>query len=216
MPPSLFAPRSLISGTAAPFSGPPYPSSQPVFHNMSRASVDRAADALDRVVGWVDLVAKSCVIFLVVAVTSIMLAQVFFRKVLNSSLQWSEELSLFGLVWIVWIGAVVLMRNWEHINIPTFIDLVPKKHRFWPIALSKIAAIVFLALLIWYGFDVFTQRFHGRSPSLEISSRWAKLSIPVGAVFMALFAVNTMLRDVIEFRRRNFDHFESQGDPGVE
>ncbi|MCH8182193.1 MAG: TRAP transporter small permease [Proteobacteria bacterium] len=183
---------------------------------MSRASVDRAADALDRVVGWVDLVAKSCVIFLVVAVTSIMLAQVFFRKVLNSSLQWSEELSLFGLVWIVWIGAVVLMRNWEHINIPTFIDLVPKKHRFWPIALSKIAAIVFLALLIWYGFDVFTQRFHGRSPSLEISSRWAKLSIPVGAVFMALFAVNTMLRDVIEFRRRNFDHFESQGDPGVE
>ena len=183
---------------------------------MSRASVDRAADALDRVVGWVDLVAKSVVVFLVVAVTSIMLAQVFFRKVLNSSLQWSEELSLFGLVWIVWIGAVVLMRNWEHINIPTFIDLVPKKHRFWPIALSKIAAIVFLALLIWYGFDVFTQRFHGRSPSLEISSRWAKLSIPVGAVFMALFAVNTMLRDVIEFRRRNFDHFESQGDPGVE
>lgn len=183
---------------------------------MSRASVDRAADALDRVVGWVDLVAKSCVIFLVVAVTSIMLAQVFFRKVLNSSLQWSEELSLFGLVWIVWIGAVVLMRNWEHINIPTFIDLVPKKHRFWPIALSKIAAIVFLALLIWYGFDVFTQRFHGRSPSLEISSRWAKLSIPVGAVFMALFAVNTILRDVIEFRRKNFDHFESQGDPGVE
>lgn len=183
---------------------------------MSRASVERVADTLDRIVERIDWLAKAFVIFLVVAVTGIMLAQVFFRKVLNSSLQWSEELSLFGLVWIVWIGAVVLMRNWEHINIPTFIDLVPKKHRFWLIALSKIASIVFLALLIWYGFDVFTQRFHGRSPSLEISSRWAKLSIPVGAVFMALFAVNTMLRDVIEFRRRNFDHFESQGDPGVE
>lgn len=183
---------------------------------MSRDSVDRIADAIDRAVDVVDWFARAVVVFLVVAVTSIMLAQVFFRKVLNSSLQWSEEVSLFGLVWIVWIGAVVLMRNWEHINIPTFVDLVPKKHRFWFIGLSKVATIVFIALLIWYGFDVFTQNFHGNSPSLGISSKWAKLSIPVGAVFMAIFALNTMLRDVIEFRRKNYDHFENQGNPGSE
>lgn len=183
---------------------------------MSRDSVDRIADAIDRAVDVVDWFARAVVVFLVVAVTSIMLAQVFFRKVLNSSLQWSEEVSLFGLVWIVWIGAVVLMRNWEHINIPTFVDLVPKKHRFWFIGLSKVATIVFIALLIWYGFDVFTQKFHGNSPSLGISSKWAKLSIPVGAVFMAIFALNTMLRDVIEFRRKNYDHFENQGNAGSE
>ncbi len=183
---------------------------------MSRASEDRIVDTLDRIVGGIDWLAKAFVIFLVVAVTAIMLAQVFFRKVLNSSLQWSEELSLFGLVWIVWIGAVVLTRNWEHINIPTFIDLVPKKHRFWFVGLSKVASIVFLALLIWYGFDVFTQRFHGKSPSLEISSKWAKLSIPVGAVFMMVFALNTMLRDVIEYRRQNYDHFENPNLPGTE
>lgn len=177
---------------------------------------DRVADTLDRIVDVMDLIAKGFVVFLVVAVTVIMLAQVFFRKVLNSSLQWSEELSLFGLVWIVWIGAVVLMRNWDHINIPTFIDFFPKKHRFWFLGLSKIASIVFLALLIWYGFDVFTQGFHGRSPSLEISSKWAKLSIPVGAVFMTVFALNTMLRDIVEYRRGNYDHFESQGNPGSE
>lgn len=183
---------------------------------MSRANVERIADTLDRIVERVDQLSRAVVIFLVVAVTAIMLAQVFFRKVLNSSLQWSEELSLFGLVWIVFIGAVVLMRTWEHINIPTFIDLLPKKHRFWFLGLSKAASIVFLSLLIWYGFDVFTQGFHGKSPSLGISTRWAKLSIPVGAVFMVLFALNTMLRDVVEFRRRNYDHFESQGNPGIE
>lgn len=183
---------------------------------MSRASEDRIVDTLDRIVGGIDWFAKAFVIFFVVAVTAIMLAQVFFRKVLNSSLQWSEELSLFGLVWIVWIGAVVLTRNWEHINIPTFIDLVPKKHRFWFVGLSKVASIIFLALLIWYGFDVFTQRFHGKSPSLEISSKWAKLSIPVGAVFMMVFALNTMLRDVIEYRRQNYDHFENPNLPGTE
>ena len=183
---------------------------------MSRDSVERVSDTLERIVERVDQLARGFVIFLVVAVTSIMLAQVFFRKVLNSSLQWSEEVSLFGLVWIVWIGAVVLMRNWEHINIPTFVDLVPKKQRFWFIGLSKVASIVFLALLIWYGFDVFTQKFHGNSPSLGISSKWAKLSIPVGAVFMVIFALNTVLRDVIEFRRKNYDHFENQGKAGSE
>lgn len=183
---------------------------------MSRANEDRVADTLDRIVGGIDQLAQALAVFLVTAVTAVMLAQVFFRKVLNSSLQWSEELSLLGLVWIVWIGAVVLMRKWEHINIPTFIDLVPREHRFWFIGLSKVASIIFLALLIWYGFDVFTQRFHGKSPSLGISDKWAKLSIPVGAVFMVIFALNTMLRDVIEYRRKNYDRFENQGNPGME
>jgi TRAP-type C4-dicarboxylate transport system permease small subunit len=173
-------------------------------------------EKLDRIVGAIDRLAQAFVVFMVASVTAIMLAQVFFRKVLNSSLQWSEELSLFGLVWIVFIGAVVLMRNWEHINIPTFVNVVPIKARVWFIAFSKLASIVFLAFLIWYGFDVFSQNFHANSPSLGVSTKWAKLSIPVGSVLMVLFGVNVLLKDFIEYRRKNYEHFEHQGNPGLE
>jgi TRAP-type C4-dicarboxylate transport system permease small subunit len=179
-------------------------------------TLDGVANTLDRIVEHVDRLARAFVVFLVVAVTTTMLAQVFFRKVLNSSLQWSEELSLFGLVWLVLIGAVVLMRNWEHINIPTFIRLLPAKRRAWFIGLSKVATIIFLAILVWYGFDVFFQNFHGTSPTLGISTKWAKLSIPVGSLLMVIFAINTMLRDAVEYHRKNYDHFDKQGKPGTD
>ena len=41
----------------------------------------------------------------------IMCGQVFFRYVLNSSLQWSEEASIWAMVWMVFVGSVVVMRE---------------------------------------------------------------------------------------------------------
>jgi TRAP-type C4-dicarboxylate transport system permease small subunit len=59
----------------------------------------------------VDIVARLASIFFVLAVLIIMSSQVFFRYVLNSSLQWSEEASIWAMIWMVFIGSVVVMRH---------------------------------------------------------------------------------------------------------
>ena len=170
----------------------------------------------EKLIVWLDRLSRSAVVVFVITITVVMLAQVFFRYVINSSLQWSEEISIWALIWMVFIGSAVIMRDWAHINIPTFTNLIPIKVRPYFLIFSKVATILFLLAVIWFGFKVFNQNFHARSPSLDLSTRWAKLAIPVGAVLMAVFAFNAMLLDLINLRRGNDAHFENQGNPGLE
>lgn len=169
-----------------------------------------------KLIEWLDGLSRYTVVVFVITITVVMLAQVFFRYVINSSLQWSEEISIWALIWMVFVGSAVIMRDWAHINIPTFTNLLPIKIRPYFLIFSKIATILFLLTVIWFGFKVFNQTFHARSPSLNLSTRWAKLAIPVGAVLMTVFAVNAMLLDLINLRRGNDAHFENQGNPGLE
>ena len=171
---------------------------------------------ISRLVEWLDRLSRFSVIVFVATITVVMLAQVFFRYIINSSLQWSEEISVWALIWMVFVGSAVVMKDWAHINIPTFTNLISIKVRPYFLIFGKLATIVFLAAVIWFGFKVFNQNFHARSPSLNMSAKWAKLSIPVGGVLMIIFAINALLLDFINLRRGNDAHFENQGNPGLE
>jgi TRAP-type C4-dicarboxylate transport system permease small subunit len=172
--------------------------------------------AFQRFVDFVDAIARYLSVAIVITITGVMLTQVFFRKVLNDSLQWPEELSVAGLAWLVFVGAAILIRNWEHIGIPTFVDLLPGKARIAVMVLAKFLTIVFLAILLWYGIQVFNATFHGKAPSLPFSSRWAKLSIPVGGGLMLIIAINSILKDLLALWRGDLTPFKRPDIPGVE
>ena len=90
----------------------------------------------------VDFVARLVSIFFVLCVLAFMTSQVFFRYVLNSSLQWSEEASIWSMIWMVFIGSVVVVRRWEHIYIPTVVKLLPIKIRSLVIVFTKILVLI--------------------------------------------------------------------------
>ncbi len=158
-------------------------------------------DPLNRFADLIDLGADLVAGLLAATVLAVMLAQVFFRYVLNDSLQWSEELAVWGLVWMVFIGAIGLLRHWRHISIFTFVRMLPSRLRAYPLLLSKVLALLFLLTLTYYGIEVFGGTFHATSPSIGISTRWVKLAIPVGAFFMALLAVLSIVSDSIRLYR---------------
>ena len=161
----------------------------------------------------IDYVSKGILVIMILFITIIMLLQVFFRYILNSSLQWSEELMLMNLTWVVFIGGIILMKNWEHANIPTFINLLPIKFRPFLFILAKTLTILFLLTLVWYGIDAFMQNFHAKSPSLKISTRWAKFSIPVGSIFMIILAFNILLKDISSLINKDTEYFKRLGEP---
>jgi TRAP-type C4-dicarboxylate transport system permease small subunit len=145
---------------------------------------------VDRIVAAVDAVARGLAILLVIVITASMALQVFFRYVLNSSLSWSEEVSIWALVWLVFIGSVVLMREWEHINIPTFVNLLPLRFRPYVIIVAKGLTLLFLAVVAVLGYEMVSKGYHADAPVLHLSTRWAKLSIPLGATLMLVLGAN--------------------------
>ena len=158
-------------------------------------------------VDGIEAAAKVAVLGLTLLVFVVMLGQVIFRYVLNSSLQWSEELAVWGMVWMVFIGSVLLMRRWEHISITTLVRYAPLKVRPFLVIFNKAAALVFLVIVGYYGIEVFAGSFHAKSPSIGLSTRWIKLAIPTGAVLMAVVAAYAIADDLRRLIRRDFESF---------
>jgi TRAP-type C4-dicarboxylate transport system permease small subunit len=78
---------------------------------------------------------------LLAIMVAMILAQVFFRYVLNDSLAWTEELSKFAMVWIACLVSPWAYR--EHLNVS--IDMF---HEALPCLLKRIAEITITLLVM--------------------------------------------------------------------
>ena len=130
---------------------------------------------------------------LMVAMLTIMGLQVCLRYVFGTSLPWSEELSRYLLIYMVYVGAAVGVRNRSHIRID-IIDTVLSNRL--TIALRRIVDILVLAYLAYVAFtavEVALVSWQTPSPALRISMGWFILAITVGFGAAALRLIASYL-----------------------
>ena len=168
--------------------------------------------ALDRVLGALDWLARSAAMALSTAIIAILSAQIFFRYFLNSSIVWSEEVSTWCLIWLVFLGSASIMRRWDHVHIPLLIQRLPLGVRPAMIIFAKLATCLAVALICYYGVQMVLGPIHMRSQATDISTRWIKISLPLGAGLMALFALRGAIEDLRRWRRGELEYFRKYGD----
>jgi len=156
------------------------------------------------------------VMALTIAITAVMLAQVFFRYVLNDSLQWSEEVSVWLMIWMTFIGGALLSANDEHMAVSMVLTRLPDALRPWFVVATKLLTLLFLGFVVFYGLKFFDASFHKVSPSTGLSTKWAKLALPVGSALMFLLTVNSLLLDAVAIRRGDRERFVPRTDVAID
>lgn len=134
--------------------------------------------------------------------------QVCFRYLLNSSLLWAEEVGIYAMVWLTFLGSSLLLREWGHIGITVLLRRASHPVRVALLFAIEALMLLFLVFLAYYGTTTAVFGFSRRSPSMGFSTWWLKLAIPVGAVLMTLNLVEQIVADVIHWRRGDVRHFE--------
>ena len=89
----------------------------------------KALQALGKVNYWLSHVAKNIAGGMLALMVVLILAQVFFRYVLNNSLPWTEELAKFMMVWVACLVAPWAYRENLNVSIEMFADALPLKLR---------------------------------------------------------------------------------------
>ncbi|MEX0343914.1 MAG: TRAP transporter small permease [Rhizobiaceae bacterium] len=164
------------------------------------------ADLLDRMI-------RIATGILMVILVAVMVAQVFYRYVLNSSLTWSEEVAVNLMIWVVFLGSAILVRRWEHVQIPTVVQASPAGLRTALIFLARLASMACMVVFLWFGMEAFFGSHHATSFTTGISTRWIKLSIPVGAALMLVYATLLLLEDIAALRANDTKRFETVTPP---
>jgi TRAP-type C4-dicarboxylate transport system permease small subunit len=136
--------------------------------------------------------------FLVVASLVAMVVMVFGNVVLrygfNSGILISEEMSRYCFIWLTYIGAMIAMREREHLGVDTLVRRLPRAGKKVCLFLSE-AMMLGVNVLFFIG----TWKMHelqvtNISPVVGISMIWVYGIGYVVAVVMALFNLAVLVR----------------------
>lgn len=150
-----------------------------------------------------DLITALFVTVILILLISIVIYSIFMRYVQNNAPGWTEEVSLFLIVYVVFIAGRVALNRGQHVGITFIVDLLPKKASLVARVLSNFGTMTFMVALAWYGykFSIFFQNF--TAPATGVSMFWLYVVIPVGAGLMALEALILLIRDIAAFMMKN-------------
>ncbi len=145
-------------------------------------------------------------VFLVIILT----LQVLSRYVFNAPLDYTEEASRFGLIWLVFIGSAYAAYLNEHFVVHLLVDSIKFPGRTAYLILVDVAVILFFAGLIYYGAKL-AWRNPRIEPALNLSMGWAYLAIPVGCALMVYHLLVALVR-VRVFGDSVYAKYESEYD----
>ena len=145
------------------------------------------------------IIRLACILLAIISMLGIL--QVITRFILNQPMTWTEVLIRILIIWMIMLGTVIAFREGAHISLDF---LFRKSGRFQrPLhLLITVACVVYLSVLIWYGFDLaWRTRFQqiGSMEFLPMSIGYAAL--PVGALFSAI----TVIANYLDPKRNELD-----------
>lgn len=142
-------------------------------------SLREISDKINYIVKYVGFV-------LMAVMTVVIVLQVFYRYVLDSSLSWSEELARYLFIWTVMLGASVGVKEKFHVAVTLIKNRVPKVlQRILDVVFDILLGVVALAMII-YGYDLAKSVAIQLSPATRISMYWVYLSVPVSGVLIII------------------------------
>ncbi len=120
-------------------------------------------------------------------------------------LAWIEELVLFGLAWLVFIGLGLALERGRHIAMTVLFARMPAPARAVVGALINLVGLAFCLFLVKAGFDItaFVLRSGQISPTLNITMAWLYAPLPVGFSLLALRYLLELVRRPNRFSQAN-------------
>jgi len=111
---------------------------------------------------------NSILAILLALMVIIVFSNVIGRYFLESSLAWSEEISRFLFIWLVFFGAVLAYINDEHLALDLLVKALPKKVSQVIAVIGNLLVIYALSLITIGGYKITMENWTWLSPAIEI------------------------------------------------
>ncbi|NEU32398.1 TRAP transporter small permease [bacterium LRH843] len=135
---------------------------------------------------------------LLFSILVLIITQVYFRFFTESSIVWSEELSRFLLIWLVFLGAAVAMRQGSHIQIDNLFNIVPRPVKIAMQLLRDVIIVLFLMMLFLGSLSIIEVSSLQESPGLGLNMKYVYGVFPVSVLLMILIVIWSSIRKLFK------------------
>jgi TRAP-type C4-dicarboxylate transport system permease small subunit len=162
---------------------------------MALGFFERLDRLLMQLAGWLIILST---LLLVVLVAFLVLD----RVAIGSSWMGTHELALMAAMWLYMIGAIVALRNREHIAVDYIAGKVTDPR--WANVLAMTKAVIVLIVTVFFArlaLDLLNWSIMRpqRTPALGLSQLWAQSAIIVAAAFAVIYAIRDLVVAILGF-----------------
>jgi len=140
---------------------------------------------------------------LISAMSALIIAQIFMRFVIGSSITWSEELARYLFIWMTWIGTSYAVKKHAHIRVTAFSQKFPLRFSHHFNILVYIVFLVFCGLVIKEGIALTEKifRFNQQSASLRVPMGYVYIAPVFGLALTALRLLQAIYQEIRAIHR---------------
>jgi TRAP-type C4-dicarboxylate transport system permease small subunit len=149
------------------------------------------------VLKWVNLNAeKTLASILLAAIVLLIFGNVFMRYIMNASLSWGEELTLWLFVWFLWLGVSYAFHTGDHVRITVLRDVLDDRARLFADVLIALLVLGFLLVVTAECIKLMMMPFVASQTSVVLGLPIPILyaSAPVGAALSAIRVIQHLIR----------------------
>ena len=134
------------------------------------------------------------VVLALVAMVVMVFGNVVLRYAFNSGILVSEEMSRYSFIWLTYIGAMIAMREREHLGVDTLVKHLPRMGKKFCLLVSEALMLLCNALFFVGTWKMHALQVTNVSPVVGISMIWVYGIGYVVAVVMGIFNLATLWR----------------------
>ena len=142
----------------------------------------KVVETISSVSGWLSGIG-------VYGMTIVVFVDVILRYFFSSSLFFSEELSIYFMVYVAFIGAAMTMKKGAHIKVDLLYNRLSEKARLWLDTITTILGTIICFIMTWQSaFWVrYTYKTNFISPGILETPMWIPMAcVPIGLFLWSL------------------------------
>ena len=118
-------------------------------------------------------------------------------RLLNKPVPWTEEMSRYAFIWMMFIGIAVSMRRSEAARVTVFVEMLPKAGKVFVKYLYLIISIAFFVFMIITGCQMVGQQISmNEQGTAVLMPMWLiGVSVPVSGVLGILCTLGNLIMD---------------------
>jgi len=148
---------------------------------------------------FLEIIEKIISIFQVILLSTIVIvigAQIISRTAFNMPLEFSEELSMFILIAVVFLGVGIIEKHNEHIKVEFIYELISQKKQNILLLASKLLTLFIILAIINGERQLFPRVMKLRTTAAGIPYIWLHSIIVISCILWIFFLVFTMLQSI--------------------
>ena len=142
---------------------------------------------MEKVLNAICKIAGVFAAILLAIMTCLVFANVLTRYVIHYAIPWSEEISRFLQVWIVFIGGALVYRDDGHMGLDILVNVLPKQVRRLLALIVDLGVLYVSFMMCKGGWKLTKSQLNWHAPASGLSYSWLYVVIVISQVMMIIF-----------------------------